>query len=323
MPYSNAPLNAWAGWRLRNPGGPVGGQYHGYIASDEIQDFMGWPAGPREMFRPMDNPAGLGIYPWQHWDKKNWAGSPLMEGQTVSDFVYRSPGEVRPRPNASGGVNTVVAHQLMRTAGYAVAPGNYRALGAAPTVATPGAYPWQGGPIRACPAWGCGATGLQLPISNMGPVEPPMSPVAPIYTVNQPPPPGQPAPAPVVGYGVGSSGCAPGQYRDAAGNCTTDWRNPYPLYLPLDNQIAPSPTVQANTCPTGYAVDGNGNCVPPGTECPAGVLPDANGNCTVSASSTGFMGWLQSSTSLFGLNVPNAIVGAGAVLVLMKVFRHK
>ena len=224
--YSTAPSFAWSGWRLRPPGGPIGGQYHGYIASDDIVDGVGWPAGAAEIYRPGD-PAGLGAVrrlgppvhdphrhfvgppihiqhldcdqawkeylaahpldcdalwkqyhaahfhdpdPWRDFrrlhancpaDKwadflqshpdcddprravpalhglgasvgpweKIWSGTALTEGQTHSDHVYRSPAEIRPRPNASGGVNVVHGHQTMRSAGFAVAPGNYKGIG--------------------------------------------------------------------------------------------------------------------------------------------------------------------------------------------------
>lgn len=320
MAYTNAPANAWAGWRYRIPGGPIGGQYHGYIAPDDFVNFVGWPAGQNEIYRRMDNPAGLGIYPWHPWDKHQWAGVPLEEGQTVSDFVYRSPAEVRPRPNASGGVNTVRAVQLQRTAGFAVSPGNSRTLGAiSPQTNVVSA------PHPICPAWGCGpprnVIGDNQPISEpppwMGP--PPNWPVspAPSPSVPQPPPPTGPAPTTTVPWGAaGSSGCAVGMYRDAAGNCTSDWRNPYSMYLPLDPSPAPSPVVTSNTCPTGYAMDGNGNCV---SSCPAGDTVDSQGNC-IPAAASGPMSWLQETTAIGGYNVPNwgLLLGVGAAVMMMR-----
>lgn len=108
--YVVAPALAWAGWRLRVPGGPEGGQYHGYTGDDSDQDVTHL-SGPESAWNPV------------------WGGIPLREGETVSDYVYRSPGEVRPRPNASGGANVLFEFQTKRSPGYAVAPGNYRALG--------------------------------------------------------------------------------------------------------------------------------------------------------------------------------------------------
>lgn len=290
--YSTAPLLAWSGWRLRIPGGPYGGQYHGFIAPDDTVDHYGWPAGHDETFRPIDNRQNLGhvgIYPWHHWDH-GWHGTPLEEGQTVSDMVYRSPAEIRPRPNASGGINVVRAVQHERTPGYAVAPGNYKTLGAMP------AEFYQHASV--CPAWGCGGPRFPLSVQTLPPASPAPSPV-----VNQPPPPIQPQPSPTVTL----DGCAVGQYRDAAGNCTSDWRNPYPMYLPLDSPISPAPTVPASTsatgvCPTGYTVDANGNCVV------AGVAP----------SGSSLSAWLGASTAVAGYAVPNFVLLGGVLLVAMK-----
>ena len=308
--YTTAPFNAWSGWRYRIPGGPIGGQYHGYIGPDDSFG-AGWPAGHDEIMRPVDNPAGLGGMPWHGWDD-NWGGIPLNEGETVSDYVYRGPAEMRPRPNASGGANTVRAVQTRRSAGYAVAPGNYRGLGAlvdnpivrgllpGTVMRTPGGpipYP---GPIRepmipidrwpprACPAWGCGPPPIRYVDGGPQP-----SPV-----VTQPPPPVTPQPAPIT-----ASGCPTGQYRDAAGNCTADWSHPSPLYLPPDQgSPQPSPTVSANTCPTGYTQDpSTGNCYPPGA----------------APSGSGIMAWLGASTTIGGVNIPNAaIAGVGALLAI-------
>ncbi len=90
--YTKAPPLAWAGWRLRVPGGPPGGQYHGYLG----------------------DLSGRGIV--------------LREGETLTDYVYRAPGEMRPRPNASGGAQTVREYQTRRHAGQAVAPGSFLGL---------------------------------------------------------------------------------------------------------------------------------------------------------------------------------------------------
>lgn len=341
--YSIKPLNAWAGWRLRIPGGPAGGQYHGFIAPDDLVDNVGgWPQGHDEIFRPIDSRHNLGIYPWSPWDSK-WHGSVLLEGQTVSDHVYRSPAEVRPRPNASGGINVVRAVQLERTPGFAVAPGNYHALGAVPdpitshlildpTAGTPmtpwpntaaSADPWP----HACPAWGCGTPPwARTPITT---VQMPMSP-APSPSVPQPPPPISPQPAPTTPIGpAGTNGCSPGQYRDAAGNCTADWRNPYPMYLPLDNTLAPAPTVGASTCPTGYSQDpSTGNCLSPGV-CPTGYMTDpTSGACVLESAlsatpGAGIMAWLQASTPLLGMNVPNWGLAVGAGFVVLKMMGGK
>lgn len=289
--YTRAPFNAWAGWRLRVPGGPVGGQYHGYLG---------------------------GIQP-----EEVWGGTALAEGETVSDHVYRSPGEVRPRANASGGTNVIHSYQTRRSAGYSEAPGNYRALGAAPAdaagirrvvavhpadlfKAAPGASTgtprYLGPPIRAgagdavvtkpydpkiCPAWGCGSPHWPGPVYSV----PGGGATA---VVPQPPPPTTPVVAPVV------SDCkqrGPDYFRDAAGNCTNDWHNPYSLYLPLSPR--PSPTVDAS--PSDY-LPSQGQVVP-------GITPGAS-------APSSFMDWLSAST--IWASAPNGVVvGAGALLAYL------
>lgn len=271
--YASAPLLAWSGWRLRIPGGPEGGQYHGFIAPDDTKDGMGWPAGHDETYRTIDSKAGLGAYPWQAWDSA-WGGIPLKEGQTLTDYVYRGPAEMRPRPNASGGVNTVRALQTKRSAGYAVAPGNYKGLGAVPAnVVMRVPYNFEGGPMP-CPAWGC---------------EGPPRPIR-IPWVLQPPPTIYPQPSPV----TSGSLCPPGQSQDAAGNCVTDERNPYVLYLP--QSPAPAPTVSAT--PT-----------------------DSSTTVAPASSTDAIMAWLEGSTLISG--VPNWGIAAVGGVLLMKVLKGR
>lgn len=139
---TKAPDFAWSGWRLKIPGGPEGGQYHGYIAPDSTQSWEGgqggWPGGRSEIAEgPQKRPSGHSLLPGQGssygpWDKE-WGGTAFTGGQTHSDHagkeIYRSPSEMRPRANASGGVNTIFGDQEEATAGFAEAPGNYRGLG--------------------------------------------------------------------------------------------------------------------------------------------------------------------------------------------------
>jgi hypothetical protein len=134
--YTGAPPLAWSGWRLRIPGGPAGGQYHGFLGPDSL-GWRGVPGGP---------PPALPPSPWQDV----WGGTALKEGQSLSDYVTRGPAEMRPRANASGGVNVVSAFQTQKTAGYAEAPGNYRGVGATPN-------------FVACPEFDCS------PIISRGP----------------------------------------------------------------------------------------------------------------------------------------------------------
>lgn len=122
--YAVAPALAFSGWRLSVPGEPDGGQYHGYIGPDSTNN--GWPAGTDEIGNSSTPQlSGGSLTPWDHL----WSGIALREGQNLSDYVYRSPSEMRPRANASGGANVVRSFQRRRTPGAALAPGNYKALG--------------------------------------------------------------------------------------------------------------------------------------------------------------------------------------------------
>jgi len=313
-----APPLAWSGWRLGIPGGPDGGQYHGFIAADsrgfrtsDLQEIG--PSAPAGKAGP---PPGPSSGPWSPW----WGGTPLGEGDTVSDYVYRSSAELRPRPNASGGTNTVRALQEERTAGYAEAPGNYRALGAvmapAPVHASVPLAPQHIEPAHGviCPAWGCGEPSLR-PVSTMptgrGVFKEPISSdfVRPILGVKQvvaqPPPPVTPVVGPVTSP---QQLCPTGYAQDAAGNCVFDERNPYSLYLPSSDSSspAPAPTVAASTCPTGYTQDPTtGNCYAPGQ----------------APSTTGITAWLGASTTIGGIAIPNALLAAAGALFAFKMMR--
>jgi len=111
-----------------------------------------------------------------------WGGIALAEGETRSDFVYRSSAEIPPRPNASGGAHVVNAYQTERSPGYAEAPGNYAALG---------------GPVVAAPyddgleTWGPGAT------ARVTQPPPPTGPGSG-YIVRGTVPPISPTPSPTV-----------------------------------------------------------------------------------------------------------------------------
>lgn len=217
--YQATPDFAFQGWRLRIPGGPEGGQYHGFIAPDS----SGWPSGVDELSPgPAAAPAGGGWWahdsalPWQH----DWGGLIMREGETLSDYVYRSPGEMRPRANASGGANVIRGYQAQRAPGFAEAPGNYRGVGFVPAftrgagrsnvvsypsvsryvvppvsgggvVAIPGGSPFRE-PV--CPAWGCNGPQHPVVVQPAPPVTPTPSPTVPVTTL----PPTSPAPAPTV-----------------------------------------------------------------------------------------------------------------------------
>jgi hypothetical protein len=117
--YAQAPALAYSGWRLRIPGGPEGGQYHGFVAQDAGDQLLN-PTLVRGGPPPADS-----LPPWDDV----WGGIPLAEGENRSDYVYRSSAEMRPRANASGGTNVISALQTRKTAGYAEAPGSYKGVG--------------------------------------------------------------------------------------------------------------------------------------------------------------------------------------------------
>jgi hypothetical protein len=215
MPYATVPPNAWSGWRLTIPGGPEGGQYHGFIAPDSLHSWPGgeggWPPGGSEIGPAQHRPSGISQLPQGGsskgpWDK-NWGGTKFDELQTHSDYIYRGPGETRPNPNASGGANVVRGEQRERTPGYAEAPGNYKALGglgipAAGEAITivPNRQISFRPPNYACPTWGCGAPPIISPgPTALTPQPPPPDTPAPVNTVYvYGPPPTSPAPAPTV-----------------------------------------------------------------------------------------------------------------------------
>lgn len=165
--YGKALPLAWAGWRLTLPGGPPGGQYHGYLGKTADDHACSCGGSCAECS------SGL-------------SGTPLREGDTLSDYVYRSSAEMRPRPNASGMFNTAWTEQAPKRLGAVVVDHLSPVIGA------------RSGIVRApCPAWGCGPTPVRIFIENGS--------TGATSTVPQPPPPsGVPG-----GTVVASSGVLP------------------------------------------------------------------------------------------------------------------
>lgn len=298
MAYTKLPDHlAWSGWRLRIPGGPHGGQYHGFIAPDS--SYGSWPAGRSEIGYEPDQwesssgpsvPPGAGSSagPWS----PNWGGTALKEGEDHSDYVYRSTAEMRPRPNASGGAHVVRGMQRRKSAGYAVAPGNYRGLGAmmydgaglapgysiaprpiapvrpalpAPSPIGP-AYPIVGTTFYSPPSYG-----PPSPIRYLGPPLQAPGSTGATAIVSQPPPPGYPVSSPAV-----------------------------PIWSAPPISPAPSPTVDA--LPSDY-LPSQGQYVPGVTP----ILP--------TTTPSPVLDWLQSDTIITG--VPNWIIAAGGAFALM------
>jgi hypothetical protein len=154
---------AYPGWRLRLPGGPAGGHYKGFTHTQA---------------------AGTDIPPGDNYEQDREDGMSSSDSVHASlsnpRGVYRSSGEVPPRPNASGSAHTFRSFQRQHHPGQAVAPGSFPAdfvetneddfLPARPNTVSTTMAGWLGatsqmmisdgelfpGSGRVCPAWGCG-----------------------------------------------------------------------------------------------------------------------------------------------------------------------
>jgi hypothetical protein len=108
--YMNTPDFAYPGWRLTVPGGPAGGHYkgftHNYGAGTDLE-----PGDDYEQ----DREDGMSSHDAAHATRRNPRG------------VYRSSGEVPPRPNASGSAHTYRGYQTKRHAGTSLSPGSFPA----------------------------------------------------------------------------------------------------------------------------------------------------------------------------------------------------
>jgi hypothetical protein len=319
---------------MRIPGGPVGGQYHGFVGPDS--SYQGWPGGRSEIGESGQvNPAGKSLLPGEGdsrgpWDR-SWGGTAFGERENHSDYVYRSSPEMRPRPNASGGTNVIHGHQTRRSAGYAVAPGNYRGLGAvmydgaAAYYRDPSLLP--GGAFRATiiPVRAIGPALTTIPSDSTGatsvvgqpapPISPAPSPTIPIRYLGPPlslGPPISPAPAPVVN-------APPGSWLPAQGIIVPGVT---PGFGPIDTPPAP--------CPSGYITSGpSGSCMPVvPIPCPTGYTEDQSGQCvsmTVTptgggapaATPTAFSQWLAEDSMIPGIsNQTTLLVGVLGVALL-------
>jgi hypothetical protein len=324
---TKAPDFAWSGWRLRIPGGPEGGQYHGFIAPDSSQSWEGgqggWPGGRSEIAEgPQKRPSGHSLLPGQGssygpWDT-NWGGTAFTGGQTHSDHVgrevYRSPSEMRPRPNASGGVNVIRGEQDEATAGFAEAPGNYRGLGMmmAPTTGEPiGVTPYYP-PTRgtAVPYVPPSAT---PPIRYLGPPIPAPGPIAPTYPT--------PKPSPVVYTG-------PDVWRSpylmplpspttipSAGSGATNvvaqppqFQSPGPIYMVpwTPPAVSPSPAPVVTASPADY--------YPSQGQVIDGLTP---GTPSAPSAGTSFSDWLSESTIFPSIQNQWILLGVVGAFMLM------
>jgi hypothetical protein len=108
--YASVPDFAYPGWRLTVPGGPAGGHYKGYTHNYSV----GTDLLPADQYE-QDREDGMSSHDAAYASPRNPRG------------VYRSPGEVPPRPNASGSAMTYRGYQTKRHAGTSIAPGAFPA----------------------------------------------------------------------------------------------------------------------------------------------------------------------------------------------------
>src|SRR5208282_1654868 len=101
---------AYPGWRLTVPGGPAGGHYKGFTHTEAT----GTTILPQDDYET-DRGDGMSSHDAVHASTRNPRG------------VYRSSGEVPPRPNASGAAATYRGMQTRRHAGTSEAPGSFPA----------------------------------------------------------------------------------------------------------------------------------------------------------------------------------------------------
>jgi hypothetical protein len=304
--FTKSPDFAWSGWRLRIPGGPEGGQYHGYIAPDSTQSWEGgqggWPGGRSEIAEgPQKRPSGHSLLPGQGssygpWDKE-WGGTAFTGGQTHSDHagreIYRSPSEMRPRANASGGVNVIEGDQEERTAGYAEAPGNYRGLGMI-----------MYDPVGVMPTYPV-ARGTAIPYMPPAPPQAP-APRIPQYPVSV-----------VVGPDMQRLPYIPGESTiPSAGSGATNvvpqppqFQSPGPVYMvpwtPTPISPTPAPVV---TAPPGSYLPSQGTVVD-------GLTP---GTPSAPTSGTSFSDWLAQSTIIPNIANQWILLGVVGAFFMMK-----
>jgi hypothetical protein len=187
---------AYPGWRLTVPGGPAGGHYKGFTHTEAT----GTTILPGDQYE-QDRGDGMSSHDAVHASQRNPRG------------IYRSSGEVPPRPNASGSAATYRSFQTRRHAGTSEAPGSFPAdfketgeddfLSLAENAPhyfkmsdfAPSLLGAESNMVRfqdTCPAWGCGGpkfyqgqpTATQpTPVVTPGPgvtvVSAPTSPAAP------------------------------------------------------------------------------------------------------------------------------------------------
>ena len=324
--YTVAPPLAWSGWRLRIPGGPIGGQYHGFIGPDSA----GWPDGSDEIMRDDGQHSQLGDVdsdvtsePWSVL----WGGTVMREGQDLSDHVYRSSAEMRPRPNASGGAHVIHGYQRRRTAGFAEAPGNYRALGALVTSALasrrtrfPAVRSFSSSPV----SWSGTAITASAPTTGAtSVVAQPAAPVGPAPTtmVASTVPPTSPAPSPTVAAGPSNFVPSVGQPLPPVAGAAWASGVAYPLGMTITDpngnlQQATTAGTSGTVLPTfATTLGGTTGETAPSTVVWTMVQPSA----AAAAAAAAGISWFSQSTIIGGVENLWVALGAGvALFMLMK-----
>jgi len=311
---------AYPGWRLTVPGGPAGGHYKGFTHTEAT----GTTILPQDDYET-DRGDGMSSHDAVHASTRNPRG------------VYRSSGEVPPRPNASGAAATYRGMQTRRHAGTSEAPGSFPAdfketgeddflslAENAPHYFKPsdvvgsllgGGFIDNGSDLTfrqsriSCPAWGCGP--MPTPFWN-----PPNTVAAPSPGVAAAP---QPAP---------STG-ATSVVNQPAGTLAPAPPSPsVPVYTAPPVSPAPSPVVNTNqVIPLN---DGSGNYlnVSTGQIVPASSVAQNLATMQLTAtpaaspaasadSTAGIMTWLQSPSAISS-SIPNwGLVAAAAVAASM------
>jgi len=317
---------AYPGWRLTVPGGPAGGHYKGFTHTEAA----GTTILPQDDYET-DRGDGMSSHDAVHATPRNPRG------------VYRSSGEVPPRPNASGAAATYRGMQTRRHAGTSVAPGSFPAdfketgeddflslAENAPHYFKPsdvvgsllGAGFIDNGGVslrvpfkESCPAWGC------------GPMPGPAQFYNPPNTVAAPPPvlqsPGVAA-APQLPPSTGATSVV---NQPAATPAPAPPSPSIPVYTAPPVSPAPAPTVATNeVIPLN---DGSGNYlnVSTGQIVPASAVAQNLATMQLTAATTataastdptaGIMAWLQAPSAI-SPSIPNwGLVAAAAVAASM------
>jgi hypothetical protein len=278
--YRDTGAFAYPGWRLTVPGGPAGGHYKGFTHTQAA----GTDLPPQDQYE-QDREDGMSSHDLAHASLLNPRG------------VYRSSGEVPPRPNASGSAATYRGFQTTRHAGTSVAPGSFPAdyfetpedafLPAAGDIQGMG-YAFESG---TCPSWGCyGPRNVETLRPAVVTRPGATSVVAQPYATPLPLPPAQ-----------------------SVTVQTVQPISPTPAPIVATNEVIP-------------LHDGSGNYVnlSTGAIVPASSVSQnpATGQLSTSVSSiaTGALSWLEQSTLISG--IPNWGIAAAAVGAFMLLGRH-